>query len=196
MHKSNVNVHLRFNKFSSNVSCFILSKITDVLPKCKLNVSRLTIPDKLKLVDPNSSDTPTPLVSRPSPGLDDLTDEEIIRQIKNLQRLLEKGNKNKNKSSQRNLFKDSSPSDNGFPPGSSPVNMDTSYCTTASVVRAVHAGPGRKRKGSSSSSVLSPARRIKVTVQINYVQPVIDRPLTDSFPLLRGNSKTNSEQPT
>ncbi|KAK9717082.1 zinc finger associated protein [Popillia japonica] len=65
-----------------------------------------------------TGETPTPQASRSSPSLEDLSDEEIKQQIKNLQRLLEK--RNKNKTSKKSLFGDSPPSDGGSPLGSSP----------------------------------------------------------------------------
>ncbi|KAK9703806.1 hypothetical protein QE152_g29096 [Popillia japonica] len=175
-------------------------------PRAIASFSRLPLPESPETHTDQACDAPTqnagPNGGAPAPrGLDlphsgdDLSDEEIMRQIKHLQSLLEKRNKNKQKP-QKNLFGDSSPSDAGSPPGASSVDMDTSYCSTASLVRAVQAGPERKRKGSSSSPASSPARRIKVTAQINYVEPPIDKASTESFPPLKGNPKTNSEQPT
>lgn len=138
--------------------------------------------------------TPTPQASRSSPGLEDLSDEEIKQQIKNLQRLLEK--RNKNKTSKKSLFRDSSPSDGGFPLRSSPGDMDTSFCSTAFLIRAVQGKSDRKKKGSSPSPSSSPARRFKVKDQINHVEPTIDRPPADPFPPLRGHHKPSLEKPT
>lgn len=137
--------------------------------------------------------TLTPLASRFSPDLEEMSNEEIMIQIKNLQKLLDR--RLKKKSSKKNLFKDASSSDDASPSKSSPIDMDTSFCSTASLVRGVQTKTGRKRKGSSSSAS-SPARRIKVTAQINRADSDNDGPMIESFPPLRRNSKAITAQLT
>ncbi|KAK9736209.1 hypothetical protein QE152_g12681 [Popillia japonica] len=58
---------------------------------------------------PNNDDTLTPRDPQNSPGTDNLTDEEIMMQIKKLQRLLEK--RRKNKPVKRNLYQNLSSDD-------------------------------------------------------------------------------------
>ncbi|KAK9717068.1 zinc finger associated protein [Popillia japonica] len=98
-----------------------------------------------------------------------------MEQIRTLKKLLDKRRssrvtnrnlfKDLNSVTNRNLFKDLNSDDHQSPPGVAPVDMDTSFCSTASLVRAVCPGSSKKRKG--SSSLLSSPRRIKVTAEIH-----------------------------
>ncbi|KAI4465086.1 reverse transcriptase [Holotrichia oblita] len=70
------------------------------------------------------------------------------------------------RASNRNLSKEFSSDDEGASPERSSVNMDTSFCSTSSLINAVHKNLGKKRKGSFSSTS-SPARRFRVQAQIH-----------------------------
>ncbi|KAK9692920.1 hypothetical protein QE152_g34827 [Popillia japonica] len=119
---------------------------------------------------PHSSSTPRH--SGSPAGVGDLTDDQIIAQIRTLQRLLDK--RRNTRAANRNLLKDLNSDDHQFPPGVCPVDIDTSFCSTASLVRAVCPGSSKKRKGSSSP--LSSPRRIKVTAQIHLSRGGGDSP--------------------
>ncbi|KAK9701420.1 zinc finger associated protein [Popillia japonica] len=82
----------------------------------------------------NNDDTLTPRDPQNSPGTDNLTDEEIMRQIQKLQRLLEK--RRKNKPVKRNLYQNLSSDDDDCSLSKTSSDMDTSFCSTASLVTA------------------------------------------------------------
>ncbi|KAK9703846.1 hypothetical protein QE152_g29129 [Popillia japonica] len=69
-----------------------------------------------------SEDNPTPFAPRPSPGLEDLSDKKIIKQIKNLQRLLE--SRYKKRKPKKNLSNDPSLRDIISPGSLSPIDLD------------------------------------------------------------------------
>nr|CAI5846008.1 unnamed protein product [Callosobruchus analis] len=50
--KCSIDVHSKYNTSSYNVPCFVVDKITSILPKYKLNISHLNIPNHIKLADP------------------------------------------------------------------------------------------------------------------------------------------------
>nr|CAH7764605.1 unnamed protein product [Callosobruchus chinensis] len=50
--RTEVNIFSSSNNFDINLTCFVLPKITSVLPKHKIDVSQLNIPDIIKLADP------------------------------------------------------------------------------------------------------------------------------------------------
>ncbi|KAK9710046.1 hypothetical protein QE152_g26279 [Popillia japonica] len=110
----------------------------------------------------DEEETPTPNHSGSPAGVDELSDDQIMAQIRSLQKLLEQ--RRNNRTANRNLLKDLNSDDHQSLAGVSPVDMDTSFCSTASLLRAVCPGSSRKRKG-SSSPLLSP-RTLKVTAQI------------------------------
>jgi hypothetical protein len=43
-HSVHVNIKSQFNKFSANLSCFVLDKITEDLPLVNINMSAVNIP--------------------------------------------------------------------------------------------------------------------------------------------------------
>nr|CAI5842936.1 unnamed protein product [Callosobruchus analis] len=49
--KCSIDVHSKYNTSSYNVPCFVVNKITSILPKYKLNISHLNIPNHIKLAD-------------------------------------------------------------------------------------------------------------------------------------------------
>nr|CAH7750757.1 unnamed protein product [Callosobruchus chinensis] len=51
-YRTEVNIFSSSNNFDINLTCFVLPKITSVLPKHKIDVSQLNIPDIIKLADP------------------------------------------------------------------------------------------------------------------------------------------------
>ncbi|KAK9710036.1 zinc finger associated protein [Popillia japonica] len=108
-------------------------------------------------------DTPTPYGSGPSSNSESLTDEEILAQIKYLHSLLKKRRQN---GSKRLLSANSSSDEERPSSGLSPLNMDTSFCSTSSLVRTMAPSAARKRKGSSSPPS-TPSRRIKVTALVH-----------------------------
>ncbi|KAK9708159.1 zinc finger associated protein [Popillia japonica] len=108
-------------------------------------------------------DTPTPFCSGPSPKSESLTDEEILAQIKHLHSLLKKRRQN---GSNRMLSADTSSDEERPSSGLSPLNMDTSFCSTSSLVRAMAPSTAKKRKGSSSPPS-TPSRRIKVSALVH-----------------------------
>ncbi|KAK9717100.1 hypothetical protein QE152_g24371 [Popillia japonica] len=65
-----------------------------------------------------------------------------LEQIRTLQKLLLK--RRSSRVTNRNLFKDLNSDDHQSPPGVSPVDMDTTFCSTASLVRAVCPGSSKK----------------------------------------------------
>lgn len=107
----------------------------------------------------------TPRGSRNSPGIENLSDDEILRQIQALQKLLD--HRRRNKPAKRSLYKHLSPGSGDRSPSGSQSEMDTSFGSTASLVRAVCGNGNRKRKGSTSPASCASPRRIKVTAQIN-----------------------------
>jgi hypothetical protein len=52
-----VNIKSRYNKFSANLSCFVLEKITENLPLVTINMSAINIPKELQLADPKFLET-------------------------------------------------------------------------------------------------------------------------------------------
>jgi hypothetical protein len=52
-----VNIKSRYNKFSANLSCFVLEKITENLPLVTINMSAIDIPKELQLADPKFLET-------------------------------------------------------------------------------------------------------------------------------------------
>ncbi|KAK9737057.1 zinc finger associated protein [Popillia japonica] len=151
------------------------------LPESPANKNKDDLPNLTHTISERDNDsTLTPSVSHSPSGMEDLTDEQILQQIKNLQRLLEK--RRGNIPVKRNLYKDlgsdeersskSSPvdmdgSDEERSSKSSPVDMDASFSSTTSLAGAVRNSQCRKRKGSASPSSSTPPRRFKVTAQIN-----------------------------
>ncbi|KAK9720030.1 hypothetical protein QE152_g22298 [Popillia japonica] len=138
--------------------------------------------------DDVDEETPTPGHSGSSAGVGELTDDQIIEQIRTLQKLLLK--RRSSRVTNRNLFKDLNSDDHQSPPGVSPVDMDTSFCSTASLVRAVCPGSSKKRKGSSSPS--SSLRRIKVTAQIHPPRGGRDSPSVRRVVAPSAADKTNA----
>ncbi|KAK9679965.1 hypothetical protein QE152_g39528 [Popillia japonica] len=119
-------------------------------------------------VEKHHDDTPTPQGRQFSPSVDDLSDEDIMAQIRSLQAILQNRNNKKGSNYNQNKISARSPTsdDDGSPSGTSPLQMDTSFGSTSSLVSAVHRSIGRKRKGSSSPAS-SPARRLRVSAQIH-----------------------------
>ncbi|KAK9717226.1 hypothetical protein QE152_g24287 [Popillia japonica] len=118
------------------------------------------------------------LDERRNAGVGDLTDDQIMEQIRTLQKLLDE--RRNSRLANRNLLKDLNTDDHQPPPGVSPVDMNTSFCSTASLVRAVGVSPvdmntsfcstaslvravctGSSKKRKGSSSPLSSPRRSK-----------------------------------
>ncbi|KAK9731745.1 hypothetical protein QE152_g13380 [Popillia japonica] len=89
-----------------------------------------------------------------------------MAQIKNLQRLLERRRNNK-KLAKRKLFKTSNRQVDSSPPKASPIDMDTSFCSTASLVRTICANSNSSRKRKSSPSPSQSPRRFKVSAMIH-----------------------------
>jgi hypothetical protein len=52
-----VNIKSQYNKFSANLSCFVLEKITENLPLVTINMSAINIPKELQLADPKFLET-------------------------------------------------------------------------------------------------------------------------------------------
>ncbi|KAK9746163.1 zinc finger associated protein [Popillia japonica] len=116
----------------------------------------------------DEEETPTPNHSGSPAGVGELSDDQIMAQISVPRRhghffLFDR------------VLKDLNSDDHQSLAGVSPVDMDTSFCSTASLIRAVCPGSSRKRKG-SSSPLLSP-RRLKVTAQIHPPRSGRDGPL-------------------
>lgn len=50
--KCDIAIYSRYNNFSTNISCFVIPKITGVLPASTLNFNDFKVPKKYKLADP------------------------------------------------------------------------------------------------------------------------------------------------
>lgn len=145
-------------------------------PRAIASFSRLPLPESPETHTDQACDAPTqnagPNSGAPAPHSldlphsgDGLSDEEIMKQIKNLQKLLKE--RRKKAPAKRNLGRDSSSDEDDRASSRTPADADTSFCSTASLVRTVCNSVNKKRKGSSSpSSHISP-RRFKVAAQIN-----------------------------
>ncbi|KAK9708176.1 hypothetical protein QE152_g27407 [Popillia japonica] len=113
-----------------------------------------------------NDDTLTPRNLGLPPSEEDLSDDEILAQIKRLQATLLKRRNKERSTTNDKLSRGQNSDDEGSPSGVSPLTMDTSFGSTSSLVSAVHRNIGRKRKGSSSPAS-SPARRLRVSAQIH-----------------------------
>ncbi|KAK9686402.1 hypothetical protein QE152_g37219 [Popillia japonica] len=118
--------------------------------------------------DKSNDDTPTPQRGGLPPSIDDLSNEDIMAQITLLKAILEDrlNGKRSNDSINETTTRDHTSEDEGSPSGTSPLNMDTSFDSTASLVSTVQRNLGKKRKGSSSPDA-SPARRLRVSAEIH-----------------------------
>ncbi|KAK9739013.1 hypothetical protein QE152_g9374 [Popillia japonica] len=142
------------------------------LPESPVNENKDDILNLTHNISERDNDsTLTPSVSHSPSGMEDLTDEQILQQIKSLQRLLEK--RRKNNSVKRNLYKDLGSDEERSSKSSERTirltlaRMDTSFSSTASLAGAIRNSQCRKRKGSASPPSSTPPRRFKVTAQIN-----------------------------
>ncbi|KAK9717103.1 hypothetical protein QE152_g24376 [Popillia japonica] len=137
----------------------------------------------INVAKPND-DTPNPYNGGLPSSADELSDEDLMAQINMLQAILQMrlNKKRSNPIHNNTTTRDIISEDEGSPSGTSPLNMDTSFDSTASLVNTVQKNLGKKstaslvntvqknlgkkRKG-SSSPVSSPARRLRVSAQIH-----------------------------
>ncbi|XP_052738240.1 uncharacterized protein LOC128198203 [Bicyclus anynana] len=52
-HKCTVKIHSRVNNFHTHIQCLVLPRITASMPPCQLDISKICIPNNIKLADPN-----------------------------------------------------------------------------------------------------------------------------------------------
>ncbi|KAK9712309.1 zinc finger associated protein [Popillia japonica] len=98
----------------------------------------------------DKEDTLTPHCTDLSGGVNDLSDDAILNYIKELQQILEK--RRQNKKTNRSLYNELSSVEDRTHSKLSPLDMDTSFCSTSSLVRPACPSSARKRGGRSSLS--------------------------------------------
>ncbi|KAK9717212.1 zinc finger associated protein [Popillia japonica] len=162
-------------------------------PRVTPSFSRLPLPESPENLTNQACDGPTH-DARPNDdtltprnlGLphseEDLSDDEILAQIKRLQAMLLKRRNRERSTSNDKPSREQNSDEKGSPSGVSPLTMDTFFGSTSSLVSAVHRNIGRKRKGSSSPAS-SPARRIRVLAEIHA--PVDAEPSGSNTPPFR-----------